>query len=71
MLGVVQVRRAFRSIDEVVSAEVLADKRAFRLVFVDKEERCYEAETRVDCAQIVAKINFLIQEKRGAAPKAT
>lgn len=62
----IDVYRASRLISEVLSCEMKFDKRSFRIRFRDEEARDYEAETRVDCAQIVAKINFLLQEQRTA-----
>jgi len=57
------VHRQFRLVREVLSVEVLAgNPKAFRIIYRDKngsETRDYEAETKLDAQQIVAKINAL------------
>ncbi len=61
-----KVHRPFRLLSEVVSIEIMQqDPRCFRVTFRDKtgiEVREYQAETKTDCAQIVAKIQFLTSQ---------
>jgi hypothetical protein len=60
------VKRKYREMTDVVKAEALPDKnwKMFQIVFRDLETNAivpyvYEAQSEKDCAEIVAKIEFL------------
>jgi len=72
--GGLNVRVPHRLISSVHSVEVLSDPMCFAIVFDDsgggsftgvlptkEERREYRTETQVDCAEIVAKIQFLMK----------
>jgi len=71
--GKLNVRHPFRLITTVHSCEVLPDPFCFSIVFEEEPKmglgknelvkREYRTDTQVDCAEIVAKIQFLMKHQ--------